>query len=84
MARDTHITAELHLIKATGEEYTRVTIPKPLREALAIEQNTYLGMRTLGPCLIITKLRDVSPDAAPIEMAKQIERALKAWAKSKP
>jgi hypothetical protein len=82
MARDTELVNGIHVISATVKNHsTRVTVPKPMSESLAISSGTYLGVRRIGDVIVFAKITNVTPEGATAEMNKAFERAIKAWEK---
>ena len=81
MPSNTELDNGLHLVKAVGRHTTRMTVPKPLCESAKISNGMYLAVMSIGPCLVVTPITDVSKDGAHAEFARAFEKMVKAWEK---
>jgi hypothetical protein len=84
MARNTEVVNGIHLVKlqAYGEQCS-MTVPKKLRVSAGIDPSNFVSVIALGPCLVIMQASDVTREGIAADVKKAVERAVKAWEKSK-
>lgn len=71
MARSTQLADGLHVVKPykSGTSCT-ITIPAELAAEMKIEAGlTYMAVRRIGGCLVITRITDVSENGAKAEFS---------------
>jgi len=59
------------------------TIPEKVREPLGIFPGAHIGVHSVGPCIVLFRLTDVTREGAPEEAAKAFEAAIAAWERRK-
>jgi len=60
-----------------------VTIPIELQEPLGIFSGARLAVQAVGPCIVLSPLRDITAQGATEEAAEAFEAAIAAW-KARP
>jgi hypothetical protein len=79
MARDTKLAGtEIHIVKMQVYRETGViTLPQGVRESVNFYGGLYLGVIAMGPCVIVARLTDVTPEGAEAEMERAVGQAYK-------
>lgn len=83
MPKDTQIEGTgIHLVKLRiyGNS-ANVTIAEDIREQVNFVDGFFLGVIALGPCVILARLTDVTPEGATAEMQRAVRQAFKEWEK---
>ena len=77
--------SEIHLRKTRGYGGSvNICIPADLTREAKIRPGQFLAFCVLGPCILITPITDVENHAVVADqMRAALERALKAWEKTK-
>lgn len=83
MPSDTQIRGtEIHAVKLRiyGNS-ANVTIAEDIRSQVSFMHGMFLGVIALGPCVILARLTDVTPEGATAEMQRAVRQAFKEWEK---
>ena len=82
MGRETEIANGLHVVKLRiyGGNAS-VTLPEQIRESVNFTNGFYLGVIALGPCVILARITDITPEGSTAEMQRAVRQAYKEWEK---
>jgi hypothetical protein len=83
MPTDTQIQGtEIHAVKLRiYGSHASVTIAEEIRSAVNFGNGMFLGVIALGPCVILARLTDITPEGATAEMQRAVRQAYKEWEK---
>ena len=83
MPTDTQIKGtQIHAVKLRiYGGHASVTIAEEIRSEVNLVNGMFLGVIALGPCVILARITDITPEGATEEMQRAVRQAYKEWEK---
>jgi hypothetical protein len=84
MPANTEVIDGLHILKLTGlQGGIRVQIPTAVREQLQLRPGLYVTLRCIGPCVVVSLAKDITPEGVREDSDAAFKKAIREFEKAR-